>query len=70
MVACTGLVNEEVIKKAIESGFDTVIEQPLNVETLRSIIIPKVLELKNIFMDKNLGVDYEDNCDEYISNQK
>ena len=46
MVACTGFVNQEVEQKAKISGFDIVVEQPLNVKTLQNIIIPKIYELK------------------------
>ena len=39
-------MNQDVEKKAKESGFDIVVEQPLNVDTLRNIIIPKIYEMK------------------------
>ena len=35
LVACTGFVNQEVHRKAIESGFDMVVEQPLNVQIFK-----------------------------------
>ena len=47
LVACSGFINQEIKNKAIDSGFDLVIEQPLNVQTLRNHIIPKTVELKN-----------------------
>ena len=47
LVACSGFINQEIKNKAIDSGFDLVIEQPLNVQTLRNHIIPKTIELKN-----------------------
>jgi hypothetical protein len=47
LVACSGFINQEVTKKTIDSRFDLVVEEPLNMQTLKNQIIRTVLELKN-----------------------
>jgi hypothetical protein len=38
MIACSSLVNEIIEKQARDSGFDLVIEAPLNISKIQSIL--------------------------------
>ena len=44
LIACSALINHQIEQKALNSGFDLVVESPLTVELLKENILIKSIE--------------------------
>mmetsp|Transcript_14332 Transcript_14332/g.24397 ORF Transcript_14332/g.24397 Transcript_14332/m.24397 type:complete len:139 (+) Transcript_14332:1-417(+) len=44
LIAYSALIDESVVRSAVRSGFDVIIEAPLSVEKIKSLIIDRIID--------------------------